>query len=68
MRNLENKYPNPLKALKIKKQLTLHEVANLIHLKGQNRLSHWERGQSVPSIQNIIKLAKIYETSVEEFI
>ncbi len=66
MRNLENKYPNKLRELRTKKQLTLRQVANLLNLKGESRLCRWERGQSTPSVINLMKLAELYEVSANE--
>jgi transcriptional regulator with XRE-family HTH domain len=66
MRNLENKYPNKLKELRVKKNLTLREVANTLGLQSENRLCRWERGQSVPSTFNLIKLSEVYGVSANE--
>lgn len=66
MRNLENKYPNKLKELRVKKNLTLKQVAALLNLQGESRLCRWERGQSTPSVVNLIKLCKVYNVPVDE--
>jgi transcriptional regulator with XRE-family HTH domain len=66
MRNLENKYPNKLRELRIQNQMTLREVTKNLNLKSENRLCRWERGQSYPSLMNIMKLSKMYQVLVEE--
>ncbi len=66
MRNLENKYPNKLKELRIEEKLTLKEVATILHWQSDNRLCRWERGQSIPSALNLIKLSEVYGISANE--
>ncbi len=58
--------PNNLKEYRLKAGLTQKEVAKLLCLQCEDRLSHWEKGQAVPSIKNIIKLCGIYQTTFEE--
>jgi transcriptional regulator with XRE-family HTH domain len=66
MRNLENKYPNNLKDLRLKMKLTQKQVAAYLNLESWNRISRWERGQSCPSLNNLMKLSKLYQISIEE--
>jgi transcriptional regulator with XRE-family HTH domain len=66
MRNIENKYPNKLKELRAEKSLTLKEVATILRLQSENRLCRWERGQSVPSALNLIRLSEVYGVSANE--
>lgn len=66
MRNLENKYPNKLKELRILKGMKLREVIALIGLQSESRLTRWERGQSIPSLKNLMKLCKVYEVALDE--
>lgn len=66
MRNLENKYPNKLKELRSANNLTLKEVAKVLNLRSENRLCRWERGQSYPSLVNLMKLSKVYKVPVDE--
>ncbi|MBS1586013.1 MAG: helix-turn-helix transcriptional regulator [Bacteroidetes bacterium] len=42
------------------------DVARLLGLKGAGRISEWESGTSVPSIENLIKLSVIYQTLCEQ--
>jgi transcriptional regulator with XRE-family HTH domain len=65
MRNLENKYPNTLKELRLKNNFTQKQVATYLNLQSENRLCRWEQGQSYPSVFNLIKLCKLYEVPIE---
>ena len=43
------------------------DVARLIGLEGSTeRISLWENGQSLPSIQNLFKLSQLYKTFPHE--
>ncbi len=66
MRNLENKYPNKLKELRLKNYFTQRQVTAYLNLHGESRLSRWEQGQSYPSVFNLMKLCKLYKVSIEE--
>ena len=60
------KYPNKLKEFRLKAGYTQKQVANHLKMQCENRLSHWEKGTSVPSIPNGLKLCKLYKTKMEE--
>ncbi len=66
MRNIENKYSNKLRELRVKKNLTQKQVAQYLHMQCEDRLSHWEKGRAFPSIQNLSRLCKLYEAKAEE--
>lgn len=57
---------NNLKAIRKQKELTQKEVAALLGFKSQDRISHWEKGQGYPSIQNLLKLCAVYSVKVED--
>jgi transcriptional regulator with XRE-family HTH domain len=57
---------NKLKKLRITRGLTQKQVAVLLHMQCEDRLSHWERGQAIPSLTNLFKLARLYEVSIEK--
>lgn len=54
-----------LRDLRIKANLSRKEAANKLGIAHQT-LGHWETSRTEPSSENIIKLAKIYNTSVSE--
>jgi len=53
---------NNLKRLRLGRGLRQQDVAMLIGIAYPDRISHWEKGTAVPSIINLFRLAKIYET------
>ena len=59
-------YKNNLKKLRIERGLLQKDVADLLGLHCQDRLSHWEVGRSYPSVPNLIKLCEIYKVSLTD--
>ena len=56
------KYPhNRLRSLRIQRGLLQRQVAELLALQCENRLSLWEQGISAPNLENLAKLAKLYQ-------
>ena len=53
-----------LKELRLEKDLSQKEVADLVHV---NRVTYtnWERGKREPSFENLIKLADLLEVSLD---
>jgi DNA-binding XRE family transcriptional regulator len=66
MRNLESKYPNKLKELRKKHRLLQKDIAEKIGLHDENRICRWEKGQSIPSFPNLLKLAKLFNVPMED--
>ncbi len=64
MKNMHIKYPNTLKEHRIKSGLTQKEVAAILGMQCEDRISHWERGQSMPSVRNLLKLGEIYKINL----
>jgi DNA-binding XRE family transcriptional regulator len=60
------KYPNTLKEHRLKANLKQKEVATLLGFKSEDRISHWEKGQSLPSVINLIKICRVYRVKIEE--
>jgi transcriptional regulator with XRE-family HTH domain len=59
-------YKNNLKKLRLERNLLQKDVAALLGLHCQDRLSHWEVGRSYPSVPNLIKLCEIYKVGLAE--
>jgi transcriptional regulator with XRE-family HTH domain len=57
---------NNLKECRKNAGLTQLEVAQQLGLKSMDRISKWEHGRKNPSIENLFRLAKIYEVKAEE--
>jgi len=43
-----------------------NEVAKLLGLKSSSRISRWEKGLAMPSVENLIKLSALYATLMNE--
>ena len=53
-----------LKELRIEKQLSQKELADLLST-GQSSISAWERGEREPLAHQLVDLAKVFECSVD---
>lgn len=59
---------NKLKEYRLKKGYTQIQVAELMGLHCEDRISHWERGSAMPSVKNLMKVAKIYGVRMEDLL
>lgn len=66
MTTAESKYPNKLKEYRLKAGLTQKQVADILKMQCEDRLSHWERGQAMPSVQNLFRLTRLYKVRPED--
>jgi transcriptional regulator with XRE-family HTH domain len=64
----KNIYPNNLKYYRRKRKLTQRQVAENLRMPLANRLSNWENGTALPSVQNLIKLANLYKVSIDKLV
>lgn len=60
-------FPTRLKELRKKKKLTQSELGEKVGVK-QNTFTNWENGKREPSLENIIKLAKILDTTTDDLL
>ena len=57
----------PLQTLRTAQRLTQKTVGDAI-LKDRSAIAHWERGQSLPAIECLPDLARLYQVSLEELL
>lgn len=59
-----NRFSQRLKELRLKRGLTQQEIADLVHV---NRVTYtnWEKGKREPSFENLVKLADLFEVSLD---
>ena len=57
--------PNALRRCRESKGLSQSEVAKLLGFKDKTWISHWERGDAMPNLVSILRLAVLYEATVE---
>lgn len=65
MKNDKNRLADNLKAMRIARGLTQHELSEKTGISQQN-LSRWELGIHVPNIDDCITLADFYGVSLDE--
>ncbi len=53
-----------IKEVRIARGFTQNHVANLIGVR-QSAVAMWENGQTVPKLEHVIKLAKVFNCSVD---
>ena len=58
------RFDQRLKELRIEKQLTQKELADLLST-GQSSISAWERGAREPLAHQLVDLARVFECSVD---
>ena len=56
-----------LKRLRKQKKLTQREVADALHI-SQTSVSKYERGESEPDLEMVIKMADYFKVTVDEFV
>lgn len=66
MKNIQFKYPNKLKELRIAHNLKQTDVSAYMGFTGEERICRWERGQAMPSAANLIKLSKLFRVHIED--
>ncbi len=54
---------NKLKELRKELGYTQKQVADMLGLKCEDRISHWETGAAIPNLLNLSKLCKLYNVS-----
>ena len=55
-----------LRALRAANRLSQAELAKKINV-SRNIIGRWESGESIPTIENIIKLTTLFEVTIDEF-
>lgn len=60
-------FSRKLKCLRIEKNLTQKELANLLNV-SQNAIYNWENGKRQPKIEQIQKIANVLEVQINELL
>ena len=58
---------NNIKYLRIKKKITQQQIAEYLG-KTDGAVSFWESGSREPNLEDLIKLSKIFEVSIDDLI
>lgn len=62
--SLSNEFGNRLYELRVKSNLNQEQLANKVNVSRQ-AVSKWERGESLPDMNNLIALSNLYEVSID---
>ncbi len=62
----KGRIPNRLKKYRCMFGFTQTEVAKKLGMKQSNLISEWEKGVTAPGLDNLLKLANLYRTLIEE--
>jgi transcriptional regulator with XRE-family HTH domain len=65
-RSIGKRFPNQLRRYRRIAGFTQTDVAKKLKLRGTHRVSLWEKGETMPSAKNLIKLTMLYRTNVLE--
>lgn len=66
MKTNQTTYPNSLRQYRNAAGLRQVDVAARLGLKNTDRISHWEKGRTLPSITNLFKLSAIYRVPAHD--
>ena len=58
------RFPNRIREYRLKAGLTQKELGRLLG-RGRSIVSAWERGRSLPTLPNVLRLAKVLDTLAE---
>lgn len=58
--------PNNLRQYRKERGLKQDQVAAALRLKNKTLISRWESGKALPNLVNVFRMAKIYNTSIEQ--
>lgn len=56
-----------IKELRIQKKLKVEEFAEIMH-SSQNTIFKWQRGECLPTIDNLLVLSSLFDTPMDEII
>ena len=62
MEDISSHIPNSLKKYRRIMGYSQKEVAKIFGFKSTSRISRWEKGESMPSVKNLLKLSFLYST------
>lgn len=57
-----------IKELRKQKHLKVEEIAQFMGFESEQAIYKWQRGDSLPTIDNLYALSRLFETSVDDII
>lgn len=62
--DFKSNFPQKLKEERKKRGYTQEEMAKLLAI-GQSAYAKWENGRTEPTLENVVKLAKLFKTTTD---
>ena len=56
-----------IRELRKQKQLTVSELAEIMN-SSENAIFKWQRGECLPTVDNLVVLSKVFETSLDDIV
>jgi transcriptional regulator with XRE-family HTH domain len=57
-----------IKECRISKGMTIHDVQCIFNFEYPQAIYHWEKGKSIPTIDNLLVLSRLFEVGLDELI
>lgn len=57
-----------IRRIRIEKQLTIRQIRDFMGFEYDTAIYKWQRGDSLPSLDNMLALGRLFETPVEQII
>ncbi len=57
-----------IKELRLKKHLKVEDISRFMGFESEQAVYKWQRGDSLPTVDNLFALSKLFETSVDEIL
>ncbi|WP_407400559.1 helix-turn-helix transcriptional regulator [Treponema sp.] len=59
---------NQIKSLRLENGYTVREIQNVFGFEYPQAVYSWEQGKNVPTIDNLLVLARLFESPIEEIV
>ncbi len=57
-----------IKELRVKRHLTVEEIARYMGFESEQAVYKWQRGDSLPTVDNLYALSRLFETTVDDIL
>ncbi|MCR4685769.1 MAG: helix-turn-helix domain-containing protein [Lachnospiraceae bacterium] len=57
-----------IKELRIQKHLKVEDISRFMGFESEQAVYKWQRGESLPTVDNLFALSKLFETSIDEIL
>lgn len=57
-----------IRELRVQKKIKVEEICNFMGFESEQSVYKWQRGESLPSVDNLYALSKLFGTSVDDIL